>query len=50
MIGRVIQGDGFYEWRGKGGIPSDSGSFKGSVGVSSKAIELLRDWAEKNKS
>ena len=34
----------------KGGVPSGSGNFKGSAGVLSKAIELLRDWAEKNKS
>ena len=39
--------DGFYEWYGKGGVPSGSGNFKGSAGVLSKAIELLRDWAEK---
>lgn len=50
MIERVIQNDGFYEWYGKGGVPSGSGNFKGSAGVLSKAIELLRDWAEKNKS
>ncbi len=50
MIVRVIQNDGFYEWYGKGGVPSGSGNFKGSAGVLSKAIELLRDWAEKNKS
>ena len=50
MIERVIQNNGFYEWYGKGGVPSGSGNFKGSAGVLSKAIELLRDWAEKNKS
>ena len=50
MIERVIQNDGFYEWYGKGGVPSGSGNFKGSAGVLSKANELLRDWAEKNKS
>ena len=50
MIERVIQNDGFYEWYGKGGVPSGPGNFKGSAGVLSKAIELLRDWEEKNKS
>ena len=33
MIERVIQNDGFYEWYGKGGVPSGSGNFKVSAGV-----------------
>lgn len=49
MIERVIKHNGFYEWYGKGGVPSGSGNFKGSAGVLSKAIELLRGWAEENK-
>ena len=49
MIDRVIQNEGFYEWYGKGGVPSGSGNFKGSTGVLSKAIELLYEWAEANK-
>ncbi|MEG1544015.1 MAG: hypothetical protein RR382_05760 [Tannerellaceae bacterium] len=49
MIDRVILNKGFYEWYGKGGVPSGSGHFKGSAGVLAKAIEQLREWAEKNK-
>lgn len=49
MIDRVIQNKGFYEWYGMGNIPSGSGNFKGSAGVLSKAIEMLNQWAEKNK-
>ncbi len=49
MIDRVIKNKGFYEWYGMGNIPSGSGNFKGSAGVLSKAIEMLNQWAEKNK-
>lgn len=45
MLERVIQNKGFYEWYGKGNIPSGSGHFKGSAGVLAKAIEMFRDWA-----
>lgn len=47
MIDRVIANKGFYEWYGMGGVPSGSGHFKGSAGVLAKAIEMFRDWAEK---
>lgn len=49
MIDRVIANNGFYEWYGMGGVPSGSGHFKGSAGVLAKAIEMFRDWAEKEK-
>lgn len=46
MIDRVIKNQGFFEWYGKGGVPSGSGHFKGSAGVLAKAIEMMNDWAE----
>lgn len=49
MIDRVLHHRGFYEWYGKGGVPSGSGHFKGSAGVLAKAIEMFRQWAEENK-
>lgn len=49
MIDRVVQNQGFYEWYGKGGVPSGSGHFKGSAGVLAKAIEMFREWAEENQ-
>lgn len=49
MLERVIKNDGFYEWYGQGGVPSGSGKFKGSAGVLSKAINMLREWADANK-
>lgn len=49
MLDRVVKNDGFYEWYGQGGVPSGSGKFKGSAGVLSVAIKMLRDWAEANK-
>lgn len=48
MIDRVIANNGFYEWYGKGGMPSGSGHFKGSAGVLAKAITMFREWAEQN--
>lgn len=47
MIDRVLANGGFYEWYGMGGVPSGSGQFKGSAGVLAKAIEMMRQWAEK---
>jgi len=49
MIDRVIKDKGFYEWYGKGNVPCGSGRFKGSAGVLSKAIDMLNEWANKNK-
>ncbi|MGJ1283793.1 GH36-type glycosyl hydrolase domain-containing protein [Sphingobacterium spiritivorum] len=46
MLERVIRTQGFYEWYGKGNIPSGSGKFKGSAGVLSKAISQFKTWAE----
>ena len=48
MIDRVIKNKGFYEWYGKGNVPSGSGHFKGSAGTLAKAITMLRAWAEQN--
>lgn len=50
MISSVIKNDGFFEWYGKGGVPSGSGKFKGSAGVLSKAIELFYDWGKRNET
>lgn len=49
MIQRVLAHQGFYEWYGKGGVPSGSGHFKGSAGVLAKTIQMFRQWAEANK-
>lgn len=46
MINRVVKNKGFYEWYGKNDVPSGSGKFKGSAGVLSKAILLMKDWAK----
>ncbi|MGM9803610.1 MAG: hypothetical protein ACI308_05475 [Muribaculaceae bacterium] len=48
MIERVIANKGFYEWYGKGNVPSGSGHFKGSAGTLHKAIVMLRKWAQDN--
>lgn len=50
MIDRVLKNKGFYEWYGQGEVPSGSGHFKGSAGVLSEAIEMLRRWAQQNGS
>ena len=44
MLDRVIANKGFYEWYGKGNVPSGSGHFKGSAGTLAKAIAMLREW------
>lgn len=49
MLDQVLKNNGFYEWYGKGNVPSGSGHFKGSAGVLAKAIEQFHQWAEKNK-
>nr|WP_232325533.1 hypothetical protein [Pedobacter panaciterrae] len=46
MIDLVIKNHGFYEWYGKGGVPSGSGKFKGSAGVLSKSIAQFNAWAK----
>lgn len=48
MIDRVIKNKGFFEWYGKGGVPSGSGHFKGSAGVLCEAIGMFNDWAREN--
>lgn len=42
MVARVIENDGFYEWYTRDNRPRGSGTFRGSAGVLSKAILLLR--------
>ncbi len=49
MIDLVIKNKGFYEWYYVDGTAKGSAQFKGSAGTLAKAIQLLRDWAEKNK-
>ncbi|MEX6686148.1 amylo-alpha-1,6-glucosidase [Danxiaibacter flavus] len=49
MLSIVLKHSKFYEWYGVHGEPSGSGDFKGSAGVLSTAIVMLRDWAQKNK-
>ena len=45
MIDRVLENEGFFEWYGPGNVPSGSGRFKGSAGVLSRAIAMLREWS-----
>ncbi len=49
MVDRVIKNDGFYEWYTRDNRPRGSGTFRGSAGVLSKAILLLREKAENPK-
>ncbi len=46
----VYQNVGFYEWYGQGGVPGASGKFKGTAGVLSTDIKMLRTWANSHKS
>lgn len=48
MFERVVANHGFYEWYGKDGTPSGSGTFRGEAGVLHKAIEDFRKWAEQH--
>jgi hypothetical protein len=49
MIDLVIKNKGFYEWYAVDGKAEGSAQFKGSAGTLAKAIQMLREWAEKNK-
>jgi hypothetical protein len=49
MIDLVIKNNGFYEWYAVDGKAQGSAQFKGSAGTLAKAIQMLREWAEKNK-
>jgi hypothetical protein len=49
MINLVIKNKGFYEWYAIDGKAEGSPQFKGSAGTLAKAIQMLREWAEKNK-
>lgn len=48
MIDLVIKNKGFYEWYAVDGTAKGSAQFKGSAGTLAKAIQMLREWAEKN--
>ena len=49
MIERFMRDGRFYEWYSRDNKPTGSADFKGSAGVLAKAVDMLRDWAEKNK-
>jgi hypothetical protein len=49
MMERVIRNNGFFEWYRVDGSPAGSADFKGSAGVLAKAIDMLFEWANKNK-
>lgn len=49
MTDRVLKNNGFYEWYTIDNKPEGSGTFRGSAGVLYNAIELLEEWAEKQK-
>lgn len=46
MTSRILRDEGLYEWYDREGKPNGSGKFKGTAGVLSKAIGMLRQWAE----
>jgi len=48
MLDRVIANGKFYEWYGIDGKPNGSGDFRGEAGVLSRAVIMLREWAENN--
>ena len=47
MIDLVIKNKGFYEWYAVDGKAMGSAQFKGSAGTLAKAIQMLREWAQK---
>ena len=47
MIDLVIKNKGFYEWYAVDGKAKGFAQFKGSAGTLAKAIQMLREWAEK---
>lgn len=49
MFERVVKNQGFYEWYGKDGTPSGSGTFRGEAGVLYMVIEDFRNWAEQHR-
>lgn len=49
MVDRVKVNNGFYEWYSVDNKPSGSGTFRGEAGVLYKSIEMLNDWARKEK-
>lgn len=50
MLKRVVENQGFNEWYTPAGEPKGSGTFRGEAGVLYKAIQMLRDWAAKQKT
>ena len=49
MFKRILANKGFYEWYTPAGEPKGSGTFRGEAGVLFTAIEMLRDWADKQQ-
>ena len=47
MVDLVIKYKGFYEWYAVDGKAKGSAQFKGSAGTLGKAIQMLREWANK---
>lgn len=49
MFKRVLDNNGFFEWYSLDGVPSGSGTFRGSAGVLYKSIQDFRHWAKENQ-
>lgn len=49
MVDRVIRVHDFYEWWTPQDEPRGSSNFRGSAGVLGRAIEMLEDWANRQK-
>jgi len=50
MVERVHRVGGFYEWWSLDNQPRGSSGYRGSAGVLGRAIELLQEWAEQNRT
>jgi glycogen debranching enzyme len=48
MVERVVRAGDFHEWWTRDNQPRGSAQFRGSAGVLGKAIEMLREWAQRN--
>jgi hypothetical protein len=49
MVDRVKRTGVFHEWWSRDNQPRGSGEFRGSAGVLGRSIELLQDWASRNR-
>lgn len=49
MVDRVIRVHDFYEWWTPQDEPRGSSNFRGSAGVLGRAIEMLEEWADRQK-